>query len=75
MKDVCDMWKKCYYYSVNARKMDSKLHVVPLGMRLHDGFGKSVQNGETFDMFFKEKIAKLVLPKNIATTARIQVNG
>lgn len=55
--------------------MDSKLHVVPLGMRLHDGFGKSVQNGETFDMFFKEKIAKLVLPKNIATTARIQVNG
>ena len=55
--------------------MDSKLHVVPLGMRLHGGFGKSEQNGETFHVFFKEKIAKLVLPKNIATTARIQVNG
>ena len=54
--------------------MDSKLHVVPLGMRLH-GFGKSVQNGKTFHMFFKEEVAKLVLPKNIATTARIQVNG
>ena len=56
------------------KKKDSKLHVVSLGMRLH-GFGKSVQNGRTFHMFFKEEIAKLVLPKNIATTARIQVNG
>ena len=54
--------------------MDSKLHVVPLRMRLH-GFGKSVQNGKTFQMFFKEEIAKLVLRKNIATTARMQVNA
>ena len=54
--------------------MDSKLHVVPLRMRLH-GFGKSVQNGKTFQMFFKQEIAKLVLRKNIATTARMQVNA
>lgn len=42
------------------KKMDSKLQVVPLGMRLY-GFGKSVQNGETFHMFFKEEIGKLVV--------------
>ena len=40
--------------------MDRKLQVVPLGMRLY-GFGKSVQNGETFLMFSKEEIGKLVV--------------
>ena len=69
MEEVCDPWIITSILQHDCQKIGLKAE-----MRLHF-FGRAVQfNDRTFHAFCEEEIGEL-MPKNIARTARIQLDG